>query len=120
MMRVHENGCRCATPADRLQNFAVRHLAKTVAANFFWRSRAEHADSSESIDHVARNVRLPVDFHRIEMFIQKLAQFSEGLVDLSLFRRRDPRIRHHPIGNKMSLEQSFDETKRLRTVEQQF
>ena len=114
MVRVHKHRCRCAAAADLLQNSAVRHLGEPVTANFRRRSRTEHADSSQSIDHITRNVRLPIDLRRIEMFIQKFAQLTKRLVDLRLFRCRDPRIRHHPIGNEMALEQAFDKTERLR------
>src|ERR1700730_10911839 len=117
MMRVHKYRCRCAAAADLLQNSAIRHLGKTVAADFFWRSRTEHADSSQSINHITRNVRLPIDLRRIKMFIQKFAQLTERLVDFRLFRSRDPWIRHHPIGNEMALEEAFDETERLRAGE---
>src|SRR5438874_10311847 len=120
MMRVHEHRSRCATAADLLQNFAVGHLAEPVTANFLRRSRAKHADSSKSIDHITRDVRLPVDLRRIKMLIEKLAQLAQRFVDPTLFGCRDPRIRHYPIGNKMAGEQAFDETKRLRAGEQQF
>ena len=118
MMRVHKHRCRCAAPADFLQNFAIRHLGESVTANFFRCSRAEYADSSQSIDHITRNVRLPIDFRRVKVFIQKFAQLTQRLVDLRLFRCRNPRIRHHPIGNEVALKQAFDETERLRAGEE--
>ena len=106
--------------ADLLQNFAVGHLAEPVTANFLRCGRAKYADSSKSIDHVTRDISLPVDLRRIEMLIEKLAQLVQRLVDPRLFGCRDPRIRHHPIGNEMTGEQAFNETKRLWTGEQQF
>src|ERR1700736_2266784 len=118
MMRGHKYRCRCAPATDLLQNFAVRHLGKTVTADFFWRSRTEHADSSQSINHITRNVRLPIDVRRIKMFIQKFAQLTERLVDFRLFRSLDSRIRHHPIGNEMALKQAFNESERLRPGEE--
>src|SRR5437870_6407055 len=117
MMRIDEHRGRCAAATDFFQNFAVRHLRKTATANFFWCSRTEHADSSQSIDHITRNVLLPIYRRRIKMFIQKFAQLSKRLVDFRLFRRRDSWIRHHPIGNEMALEEAFDETERLRAGE---
>src|SRR6266403_612086 len=75
------------------------------------------ARESQSNDHITRNVRLPIDLRRIKMFIQKFAQLAKRSVDFRLFRCRNPRIRHHPVGNEMALEQAFDETERLRAGE---
>jgi len=47
----------------------------------------------------------------------EFAQRTKRLVDFGLFRCRDPRIRHHPVGNEVALEQAFDETERLRAGE---
>ena len=54
------------------------------------------------------------------MLIQKLAKILESSIQFDLLRRRNARIRHYPIGNEMSLEKSFGETKRLRTCKKQF
>src|SRR6266513_2079182 len=70
-------------------------------------------------DHAARNICLSVDLRRIEVFVQKFAEFSECIIQLSLLGRRNTRIRHHPIGNEMSLEQPLGETQRLRTCKKQ-
>src|SRR5260370_38159608 len=117
-MRIHKNRRRSATAPDFLQDFAVRHLTETASANFFWRRRTEHADSSQSINHIPRNVRLPIDLRRIKMFIQEFAQLTERLIDFRLFRRRDPWLRHYPAANALALEEAFDETQRLRAGEQ--
>src|SRR4029077_9966074 len=120
MMRVYENRGGCATAADFFQHLAVRHLRETAAGVFLRRGHAEHAGPTKAIDHAARYVCLAVDLRRIKMFIQKFAEFSERIIQLDLLRSRNARIRHHPIGNEMSLEQSFGKTERLRPCKKQF
>src|SRR5437016_10871305 len=113
-MRINKNRSRSTTAPDFLQNFAVGHL-REAAASVFLRSRhTQHPDATKAINHVARNVRLPVDLRRIEMFVQKFAEPSERIIQLILLGLRNARIRHHPIGNEMSREQSLGKTKRLR------
>src|SRR5438552_309681 len=119
-MRVNENGCRCATPSDFFQNFAIGHLREPVSAVFLGRGHAQHANASQTINYAARNVRLPIDLRRIEMFVQKFAEFSERIIQLDLLRSWDARIRHHPIRNEMPLEKSLGKTQRLRTCKKQF
>src|SRR4029077_8520508 len=119
MMRVYKHRCRCATTTDLFEDLAVRHLSESVTADFFRCSRTENADSSQSIDHVPRNVRLSIDLGRIQMFIQEFAQLAPRLFDPGLFCRRDPRIRHHPVGHEMSGEQSFNKPERLRPGKEQ-
>ena len=53
------------------------------------------------------------------MFIQKLPQFLERLIQFGLLRRRDARIRHRPIGDEISEEKTFGETKLLRPRKKQ-
>src|SRR5437667_391970 len=65
-MRVNENGCRCATPSDFFQNFAIGHLRETASAIFLRRGHAKHANASQTINYAARNVRLPIDLRRID------------------------------------------------------
>ena len=47
------------------------------------------------------------------MFVEKLPKFRKRLVQLRLLRCRDVWIRHHPIGNEMTLEKAFRKAKRL-------
>src|SRR6266436_7254148 len=110
MMRIDKNRGRCATPADFFQHFAVGHLREAAPAVFLRRGHAKHA---------ARYVCLAVDLRRIKIFVQKFAEFSERIIQLDLFRSRNARIRHHPIGNEMSLEQSLGKTERLRACKKQ-
>src|SRR5437667_2322419 len=65
-MRVNENGCRCATPSNFLQNFAIGHLRETASAIFLRRGHAKHANASQTINYAARNVRLPIDPAKID------------------------------------------------------
>src|SRR5437773_10075032 len=113
MVRVYENRCRRATAADFLKHSAVGHLRKTASTVFHWRGRSEHADATESIDNLARNIRLSIYLNRIEMFIEKLPKFRQRLVQLGLLRCWDAWIRHHPIGNETTLEKTFRQAKRL-------
>src|SRR2546423_7043733 len=112
-MRIYKTRCRCAPATDFLEDLAVRHLRKPVPADFFRRGHSQHADPPETIDHVAWNVRLPIDLRRIEKFIEKVPKLFERCVKLRLFRRRDARIRHHPIGHEMPLKQTLGKPKRL-------
>ena len=54
------------------------------------------------------------------MFIEKLAEFPERFIQLDLLRRWDTRIRHDPIGHKVSLEKPLGEPERLRPRKKQF
>src|SRR6266403_1765746 len=120
MMGVDKHRSRGAARSDFLQEFAVGHLCKTQSPVFDWRGRPEHADAAESIDDLARNIRLSIYFHRIEMFVEKSPKFRERPVQLCLLRCRDARKRHHPIGNEMTLEETFGKTKRLWPCKKQF
>ena len=117
MMCVDKDRCRRAPATDFLQDFAVRHLGEPTTANFFWCSRTEHADAAETINYFAWNVGVPVDRHRIQFRVEKFPEFLQCFIELGLLRRRNPRIRHHPIGNETTLEEPFDETERLRAGE---
>src|SRR5438874_11549998 len=119
-MCVYENRRRCATLSDFFQNFAIGHLRKSAPAILLWRGHTEHTDAAQAVDHAARNVCLPIDLRSIEMLIQKLAEFGERFIQFGLLRRRNARIRHHPIRHEMALEKTFCEPKRLRSREKQF
>ena len=55
------------------------------------------------------------------MFIEKIAEVRcSDSSSCCLLRRRDARIRHHPIGNEMSLEKSLGKPERLRPGKKQF
>ncbi len=54
------------------------------------------------------------------MLIEKLPKFAESVIQFDLLRGRDPRIRHHPIGNEVALEKAFGKPQRLRPREKQF
>ena len=58
--------------ADFLQHFAILHLGKAAAANFFRRGHPENADAAEAVDHVARNICLAIDLVRVEMFDREM------------------------------------------------
>src|SRR6266498_5201940 len=112
-MRIHENGCRCAAAADLFQNFAVSHLRKSTPAIFFRRSHAEHTNSDKAINHTAWYIRFLIDFRSIKMLVQKLTKLGETFIQFDLLRRRNARIRRHPISNEMPLEKAFGNTDRL-------
>src|SRR6266511_2227226 len=116
----HEFQCRCATPPNLFQHLAVGHLRESAPAVFLQCGHAEHSDAPKTINYLARYVCLPIDLRRIKMFIQKFAEFGERIIQLSSLRGRNARIRHHPIGNEMSLEQSLGKTQRLRACKKQF
>src|SRR5437867_345371 len=69
MMRVYENRRRCATAANFLQHFAVGHLRETASAIFLRRRHTENANAPQTVNYATGNVCLPIDLHRIEMFI---------------------------------------------------
>src|SRR5262245_33049981 len=119
-MRVNKNRCGCATSSDLLQHLAVGHLREPASAVFLRRSHSEHADTPQPIDYIARNVRLPVDFRRIEICVQKFAKCSKRLIELALFHLRAPRIWHHPVRHEMPLEKAFGKSQRLRPSKKQF
>src|SRR5215471_15483680 len=119
-MRIDKNRGRCATTTDLFEDFAVGHLRESASAIFLRRSHTEDADPAKAIDHAARYIRFPIDLRRIEMFVQKLLKLAESFVQFDLLRRRDARIRHHPIGNEMPMENTFGKTKRLWPCEKQF
>src|SRR5882757_7087085 len=120
VMRVNKNRCRRATSPDLLQHFAVGHLRETMSAIFLRRRQAEHAGTSQPIDHATGNIRLPIDLRRIEICIQKFAKFSKSLIELALLSFRDTRIRHHPIRHEMPLEESFRKPQGLGPCKEQF
>src|SRR5450755_1890504 len=99
MVRVYKNRCRCATSSDFFQDLAVRHLRKTMSAEFHRRGHAENAETSEPIDHFPWNVGLAIYFDGIESRIEKLPKFRQRLIELCLLRRGHARIRHHPVGD---------------------
>src|SRR5436190_11413510 len=113
-MRIYKNRCRCAPATDFLEDLAVRHLRKPVPADFFRRGHSQHADPPETVDHVAWNVRLPIDLRRIEKFIEKIPKLPERTIKLRLFRCCDARIRHHPVRHEMSLKKPLGKPHRLR------
>src|ERR1043166_2064894 len=119
MMCVNENRCRCTTASDLFKDFAVRHLRKFMAANFFRRSCAKNADSTKPINDTARDIGLPIDLGWIEIFVEKIAQLGKGAIDLGLFRGGDARIRHPPVRHEMSLKKSLNKAQRLRSAEKQ-
>ena len=106
--------------ANFLQESAVNHLRKTPSAIFHWGGRTKHPDASQSIDDVARDICLSIYLGGIEMFVEKLAELDKSSIQLGLLRCRDARIRHHPIGNEMTLEKAFREAKCLRPPEEEF
>jgi hypothetical protein len=119
-MCVYENRRRRAAPPDFFQNFAVGHLRKSMPAILLRGGHTEHANAAQAVDHAARNVCLPIDLCSIEISIEKFAQLRERLIELTLFRRLNARIRHHPIRYEMALEKAFREPKRLWPREKQF
>ena len=90
-----------------------------MAAEFLRRGHPENTDPAEAVDHFPRNVRLSIDRRGIELSIEKCRKLFESLIELRLLRRRDPRIRHHPIGDEMPGEQSLGKPERLRAGEEQ-
>ena len=110
MMRVDENGGRRTAAADFFQHFAIRHLGKTAAAVIGRRSHPEHSHAPETVNYLARNFRLSIYCYRIELVIEKLAQFRKRLVQLRLLCCRNSRIRQHPIGHEVTLEKTFRKT----------
>ena len=119
MVRVCENRSGRATAADFLQHLAVRHLRKSAAAKLRRRRHSQHADARETVDQFAWDIFIPIDGDRIESSIEKLPDFRERSVQLRLLRRRDARIRHRPIRDKLPEEQSLGETKFLTPGKEQ-
>src|SRR5260370_11556992 len=107
MMSVEEHGGRRAAAADFFQHLAIRHWRKPAAAVLGGRSHPEHAHAPEAVNYVARNLCLSIYCCGVELLIEKLAQFRERVVQLGLLRRRNARIRQHPIGHEMTLEKTF-------------
>src|SRR4029078_4945128 len=120
MMRVNKNRRRRATSSDLFQPLAVGHLREAVSAIFLWRCHTQHADASQTIDHTARNIRLPIDLRSIEIRIQKFTKFSKSLTQPPLLRLRDARIRHYPIRDEMPLEKAFRKSQCLGPRKEQF
>src|ERR1700737_1357095 len=116
-MGVHKDRCRGAARADFFQNFAVRHLRKTVSAVFHRRGDSQNADAPQTVNHFARNLRLSIYLYGVELGIEKLVQFGKRLVELSLLRCRHTRIGHHPIRYEMPEKKAFCEPERLRSSE---
>jgi hypothetical protein len=71
-----------------------------------------------AVDQMTRDVGVAIDRDRIEMLIQKHADFGERLIQLRLLRRRDSRIRHRPIRHKAPEKKPLGETERLRPREE--
>ena len=122
VVRIHKNRSRCAAAADFFQDFGswpsarirVRHIPSAQSA-------PSTPTAPESINHACAEYP-PVD--RSSAGSRCSSRNWRSSVSVSsnsdLLRRRDARIRHHPIGNEMALEKTFGETERLRTCEKQF
>ena len=104
VMRVGENRGRGAARADLLEHLAILHLGKATAADFLRRGHAENADPAKAVDHFPRDIRLAVDRLGVEVFIQKLAKFGDGPIDLPLLRIGEARIGHGPVGHEVAEE----------------
>src|SRR5437773_4029345 len=104
MVRVDENRCRCATAADFFQHFAVGHLREAASAIFLRCGHAKHTDAGKAINHVARNVCLPIGLGTTQMFVEESAKFAESYVQFSLLCFWNTRIRDDPVGIEMLLE----------------
>ena len=119
MVRVCKDRGRSATRADFLEDLAVGPLGKTTTAIFLRRRHPEHSDPGEPVDHVSRNIRGPIDRHRIQILIEKFADLRERFVELGLLRGGNARIRHGPIRHEASQKQSLGEAERLRSGKKQ-
>ncbi len=115
MVRVRKNGRRSAARADFLEDLAVGPLGKSTAAVFLRRRHPEHSDPSEPVDQFTRNIRGPIDRHRIQILIEEFADLRERFVELRLLRGGDARIRHRPIRHEAPKKQSLGESQRLRS-----
>jgi len=100
----------CAPAADFFQHFAVGHLRKAVSAISFRRSHPEHADAPQTINHASWNVCLPIDLPRIEMFVQKFAEFR-SVSSIPSVGPPEYANTASPNRNEMSLEQPLGKTK---------
>ena len=120
VMRVGEDRGRSATGADFLQHLAILHLGKATAADFFRRGHAENTDTAQAVNHVARDVGLAIDLLRIEVFVEKGAQFRDGAIDVGLLRVREPGIGHGPVGHEVSEEKPLGKAQFLPAAEEQF
>src|SRR6476620_4343438 len=118
-MGIRKNRGRSAATADFLQYFAILHLRETAAAHFLWRGHSENADAPESVDHVAGNICLAVDFFGVEMFVEEMPQFRDGAIYIGLLRIGQARIRHGPVGHEVAEEKSFREAKLLVAAKKQ-
>jgi hypothetical protein len=79
MLDVDEDGGRSAAAADLFHHLAIGHLRKTAPADFLRRRHPKHAEARETVDHFARDVRLPVNGGGIEVVVEKCSQPRERL-----------------------------------------
>ena len=120
MVRVRKNGGRSATRADFLEDLAVGPLGKPTAAVFLRRRHPQHSDPGQPVDQMSRNIRSPIDRHRIQILIEEFADLRERFVEFRLLRGGDARIWHGPIRHEAAQKQSLGKSERLRPGKKQF
>ena len=68
---------------------------------------------------MSRNIRGPINRHRIQILIEEFADLRERFVELHLLRGGDARIGHRPIRHEAPEKQSLGESQRLRPGKKQ-
>src|SRR5439155_5232581 len=99
---------------------AIGLLRETAPADVPGRGHSEHAQTRKTLNHLARDVRLPVYRRRIEALVEKRPQPRERVIQLGLLRRPNRWIGHHPVRDEPAEEKSFGDTEFLRAGEEQF
>ena len=118
-MRVRKHGRRGAPRANFLEDFAVSPLRKSTAAVFLRRGHSKNADAGKPVDQISRNIRCPINRHRIQILIEEFANLRERGLKLRLLRRRDARVGHRPIRHEASQKESLGKSQRLRPGKEQ-
>ncbi len=119
MVCVDEYRRRSASLADSLHHPAVRHLRETASADVGGRRQAEHAEPSETLDDVARNVGLPIDGRWIERVAEERPQLRHQRIESRPLIRRKHWVGHDPVGDEAANEQALRDALSLGTGKEQ-
>src|SRR5438552_8071970 len=104
MVSVDEHGSRRIALADFFEHSAILHLRKAAPAKFSRCGHAQNTGVRQTMDEIARNVRMPIDPVRIELAVQHLPNLSQRALQLRFLSGGEPGVRHHPISNEISVE----------------
>src|ERR1700724_2310559 len=87
MVRVDENGSAGVMASDHFHHLGERQLRESTAPDLLRRGHAQDSHLAEAIDDCLRDLGIPVDGCRVDMFVAVSTYFGDCLLnDLALLR----------------------------------